>query len=116
VDTLPRRLRRLRRLPPAALPAPLDRRDVRCARGPLARLLGLAGLRGLPAHTGLLLPRTRSIHTCAMRFGLDLFWLDGDGRVVRVDRGVPPWRMRSCRAARAVVELPSGTDPYCSAD
>lgn len=114
MDTLPRRLRRL---PPASLlPPPLDRRDVRCARGPLARLLGLAGLRGLPPQAGLLLPRTRSIHTCGMRFALDLVWLDGDGRVVRVDRAVPPWRVRSCRTARAVVELPSCGDPYCSAD
>ncbi len=108
MDTLPRRLRRL---PPAPLPPPLERCDVRRARGPLARLLGLAGLRRLPAHAGLLLPRTRSIHTCAMRFALDLVWLDGDGRVVGVDRAVRPWRVRSCRAARAVVELPARTDP-----
>ena len=108
MDTLPHRLRRLPRAP---LPPPLDRCDVRCARDRLARLLGLAGLRRLPPHAGLLLPRTRSIHTCGMRFALDLVWLDGDGRVVRLDRAVPPWRMRSCRAARAVVELPSGTDP-----
>jgi uncharacterized membrane protein (UPF0127 family) len=45
-----------------------------------------------------------------MRFALDLVWLDADGRIVRVDRGVRPWRLRGCRAARAVVELP------CSAD
>ncbi len=84
---------------------------MRCARGPLARLLGLAGLRRLPADAGLLLPRTRSIHTLGMRFALDLVWLDRDGRVVRVDRAVPPRRVRSCRAARAVVELPAGDDP-----
>ncbi len=108
MDTLPRRLRRL---PPAPLPPPLNRCDVRCARGPLARLLGLVGLRGLPAHAGLLLPRTRSVHTCGMRFALDLVWLDGDGRVVRLDQAVPPWRVRSCRTACAVVELPARTDP-----
>jgi hypothetical protein len=113
VDTLPRRLRRL---PSAPLPPSLDGCEVRCARGPLARLLGLAGLRVLPPHAGLLLPRTRSVHTCGMRFALDLVWLDRDGRVVRVDRAVPPWRMRGCRAARAVVELSARTDPYCSAD
>lgn len=101
--------RRLHRLPRVALSA-LPRRDVLVAAGPLARLLGLAGLRGLPPATALLLPRTRSIHTCGMRFALDLVWLDGAGGVVRVDRGVQPWRVRGCRAARAVVEVPSGTD------
>jgi uncharacterized membrane protein (UPF0127 family) len=98
---------RLRRLPPARLhlPAPLDALDVRCARGPWARLLGLAGLPGLPAGVGLLLPRTRSVHTFGMRFALDLVWLDGDGAVVRIDRAVPPRQVRGSRAARAVVEL-----------
>jgi len=105
---------RLRRLPvarPPLVPQTLARLDVRVACDPLARLLGLAGLSTPPAGCALLLPRTRSIHTCGMRFALDLVWLDGDGRIVRVDRTVPPWRVRACRTARAVVELPSRMDP-----
>jgi len=104
---LPRRLRRLASVEVAELPEI----DVRIAADPLARLLGLAGLGELPPATGLLLPRTRSVHTLGMRFALDLAWLDGDGRVVRIDRAVPPWRLRGCRAASQVVELPSRTDP-----
>jgi uncharacterized protein len=100
--------RRLRRLPPVTLPD-LPGHDVRRAGDPPARLLGLAGLREIPAGVGLLLPRTRSVHTLGMRFALDLVWLDADGCVVRVDRAVRPWRVRGCRSARAVVELPS---PY----
>jgi uncharacterized protein len=100
--------RRLRRLAGVAVPG-LGDVDVRLAAGPLARLLGLAGLRDLPSGTGLLLPRTRSVHTLGMRFALDLVWLDRDGAVVRVDRGVRPWRVRGCRAADAVVELPSAS-------
>ena len=50
-----------------------------------ARLLGLA-LRSRPPDHALLLPRTRAVHTFGMRFDLDLYWLDADGRVVRVDR------------------------------
>lgn len=104
---LPRRLRRLASIELAALPGV----DVRVAADPLARLLGLAGLRALPPATALLLPRTRSIHTCTMRFALDLVWLDADGRVLRVDRAVPPWRVRGCRAASQVVELWPRSDP-----
>jgi len=102
--TLPPRLRRLPSVP-GPLPEPLDRLDVRLARDPLARLLGLAGLRTLPPRVGLLLPRTRSVHTVGMRFALDLVWLDGAGRVVRVDRAVPPRRLRACRTAQAVAEV-----------
>jgi uncharacterized protein len=72
-----------------------------------ARLTGLAGLRA-PPPCGLLLLPTRSVHTFGMRFALDLVWLDARGRVVRVDAAVPPRRLRSCRAARAVIELPVG--------
>jgi uncharacterized protein len=71
------------------------------------RLLGLAFKREVPAGTGLLLPRCRSVHTFGMRFALDLVWLDGRGDVVRIDHAVPPRRVRSCRRARSVVELPA---------
>ena len=77
------------------------------ARGPLQRLVGLLGRRALDPDDALLL-RTRSVHTWGMRFALDLVWLDATGSVVRVDRGVEPWSVRSCRAAHAVLECPAG--------
>ena len=76
-----------------------------------ARLMGLAGLSTLSADQALLLPRCRSVHTFWMRFDLDLVWLGRDGRVLRVDRGVPPRRVRSCRQAAAVLEARSGYGP-----
>jgi uncharacterized membrane protein (UPF0127 family) len=105
--TLPRRLRRLASVELAELPGV----DVRRAGDPLARLLGLAGLRELPPRVGLLLPGTRSVHTFGMRVPLDLVWLNREGRIVRIDRGVPPWRVRGCREASQVMELPSPMDP-----
>ena len=75
-----------------------------------ARLIGLALLRE-PPPAALLLPRTRSVHTFGMRFALDLVWLDAQGRAVRVDRAVRPNRMRACRAASAVCEIPNTEPP-----
>ncbi len=94
---------RLARLPAITL-AVAPGLQVRVAATPLARLRGLAGLRDMPAGVALLLPATRSVHTLGMRFALDLVWLGADGRVARVDRHVRPGRVRSCRAARAVLE------------
>ena len=74
------------------------------ARGTFARLRGLIG-RDWPEGVAFEIPRCRSVHTFGMRFALDLVWLDGERRVVRVDRAVPPRRVRSCRAARSVVEI-----------
>lgn len=59
----------------------------------------------------LLIPRCRSVHTFGMRFALDLLWLDEWGRVLRVDSGVAPGRIRSCRPAVAVLEVPHGIMP-----
>jgi uncharacterized protein len=77
------------------------------ARG-LARLRGLIGRRSWPVGVALEIPRCRSVHTFGMRFALDLVWLDGDRRVVRIDRAVRPCRVRSCRRAKSVLELRAG--------
>ena len=100
--TPPARLRRLRH---RVLPGGLH---VATARSPRARVLGLAWLDPIPEDWALELPRCRSVHTFWMRFELDLVWLDGDGRVVRIDAAVPRRRTRSCRHAAAVVETRSG--------
>lgn len=94
---------RLARLPRRRLGG----REVAVARGPWARLLGLAGLPRERAGEGLLIPRCASVHTFGMRFALDLVFLDGEGRVLAVHRGVPPRRLRGCRRAAAVLELPA---------
>lgn len=58
----------------------------------LSRFLGLMFRRGLPAGEGLLITRCNSIHTFFMRFPIDAVFLDASGAVVRVVRGIPPWR------------------------
>ena len=71
------------------------------------RLFGLAGLTREQAGAGLLIPRCASVHTFAMRFDLDLIFLDGEGRELAVHLGVPPRRLLWVRGAAAVLEIPS---------
>ncbi len=78
------------------------------ARSLLSRTRGLAGLDDLPDHVALLIPRCRSVHTFGMRFAIDVIFLDGDRRVVRVASYVPPRRAVWAGAARAVVETRAG--------
>ena len=75
------------------------------ARSVRSRLRGLA--LAAPG-AALLIPRCRSVHTFGMRFALDLIWLDARGRVLGVEEGVGPWRVRSRRDAAAVLEVPAG--------
>lgn len=56
------------------------------------RFFGLMGRRRPGPGYGMLFPRCRCIHTCFMRFPLDLVFLDADNRVRRIARGVKPWR------------------------
>ena len=78
------------------------------ARRRKERMAGLAGLATMSDQEALHIPRCRSVHTFGMRFALDLVWLDRSGAVVRVDRDVPPRRLRTCLRARSVVETPEG--------
>jgi uncharacterized membrane protein (UPF0127 family) len=80
---------------------------VEVARSRRERLVGLALRRAAP-DGGLLIPQCRSVHTFGMRFAIDLVWLGPAGEVVRADLAVRPRRVRSCRAAVAVVEVAAG--------
>lgn len=98
--------RRLDPLPARELPGGLV---LHVADGPMSRLRGLARLNGLPEDRGLLLTRTKSVHTLGMRFAIDVVWLDRRGAVVRVDHAVQPRRHAACRDAGSVVEVAAGS-------
>jgi uncharacterized membrane protein (UPF0127 family) len=69
---------------------------------------GLLGRRDLPQGEGLLLRPASSVHTAFMRFPIDAVFLDRDGRVLKIARGLRPWNTAMGRKARAVLELPAG--------
>lgn len=72
-----------------------------------SRLLGLTLLELAEVDIGLLIPGCASVHTFGMRFDLDLYFLDGRGRVLAVRRRVAPRRAAWHRGADAVLEVPS---------
>ncbi len=73
------------------------------------RLMGLMFRPRLEPGEGLWLEPCRQVHTHFMRFPLDLVFMDPEGRVLRVLRAFPPWRVSPLVAgARAVLEIPAG--------
>ena len=72
------------------------------------RLRGLMGRRRLASGEGLLLQPSGSVHTCFMRFAIDVVFLDRELAVLAISPAVRPWRVRARRGARAVLELPAG--------
>jgi uncharacterized membrane protein (UPF0127 family) len=72
------------------------------------RLRGLLGRRELEPGEGLLLRPANSVHTAFMRFSIDVVFLDGELHVLDVVEAVEPWRLKTRRRARAVLELGAG--------
>ncbi len=75
----------------------------------LKRLKGLMGRKALKKSEGLMLMSCNSIHTCFMRFPIDVVFLDMDFKVISLKKEVKPWRLVSIvKKAYIAVELPAG--------
>jgi uncharacterized protein len=75
----------------------------------LSRLVGLLGKRNLEPGTGLLIIPSQAIHTVAMRFAIDVVFVDRNWRVIHLRHTMAPFRMTGVHwKARCVLELPSG--------
>lgn len=72
------------------------------------RLRGWLGRKQAPPERGLWIVPCDAVHTVAMRFPIDLVFVDGGGRVLRIDAAVRPWRVRVCLGAHSVIELAAG--------
>jgi len=76
------------------------------------RMRGLLGRRGLPPQHAMYLAPAPSIHTFFMRFAIDLIFVTRELRVIRIVRGVRPFRLVSGGLrAHGVIELESGWLP-----
>ena len=73
------------------------------------RAVGLLSRDGLDPGEALWIVPSRGVHTCWMRFTIDILALDDDGVVVDQVAGLKPWRIRLPRRGTAgVLELPVG--------
>jgi uncharacterized protein len=70
---------------------------------------GLLGRAGLNPGEGLWIVPCEAVHTFAMKFAIDLLYLDKAQRVVKVRHAVRPGRISGALRAHSVIELPAGT-------
>jgi uncharacterized protein len=75
----------------------------------------LRGLLGTPRSDfgkghGIWIRPCRGVHTLAMRFPIDVVYLDPEGTVVHIEPDLHPWRFAAIRLqAASVLELPGKT-------
>jgi uncharacterized membrane protein (UPF0127 family) len=77
-----------------------------------SRLRGLMGTAAAKfrAGQGLWIVPSRGVHTLAMRFPIDVIYLNGEKVVIYVKQNLKPWRLAPVRLqAASVLELPSAT-------
>ncbi len=80
------------------------------ADGFWSRLAGLQFRRPLASDAGLLLVPCDSVHTCFVRFPVDVVFLDANGSVLAVRPSLRPWRLAwGPRKTHAVLEVPAGS-------
>lgn len=73
-----------------------------------ARRRGLLGRQGLADGVALVIAPCNAIHTCFMRFPIDVVFAARDGRVLKVCPEIPPWRLAAALRGFAAIELPAG--------
>jgi uncharacterized membrane protein (UPF0127 family) len=86
--------------------------EARVASSLVKRMVGLLNHAHLERGEALILPACRSIHTCFMRFAIDVVFVDRSWRVVATRYDLSPWRMTPWFwNAWAAIELAAGTLP-----
>jgi uncharacterized protein len=77
-----------------------------------SRLRGLMGMdaASFPAGDGLWIIPSRGVHTLAMKFPIDVLYLNAKKIVVHVEQNLKPWRVaRVSMRTASVLELPGDT-------
>lgn len=87
---------------------------IEVAKTPLKRMKGLLGKRNLPLGTGLLITPCNAVHTCFMKFPLDLRFFSKSGQLVKIYRNVPPgkWWIWGGFNATCVLETQAGDSTF----
>lgn len=73
-----------------------------------SRRTGLLEHDGLEAGVAMLIAPTNAIHTFFMRFPIDVAFVRKDGRILKVQSGLRPWRLAGRWGGYAVVEMAEG--------
>ncbi len=73
------------------------------------RRQGLLGRTSLDVSEALVLSPCWSIHTMFMRFPIDVLFVDGAGKAIRIVTALAPWRIAIEPRAKATIELAAGS-------
>ncbi len=86
--------------------------NIKLAQSFRDRLIGLMFGSAPKDADGLMIDPCRSIHTCFMKYSLDIVFISSKNQVVKIIRDIRPWRMTWIYfRANKTLELPAGKLP-----
>jgi uncharacterized protein len=68
-------------------------KNIKTASGFTERLLGLMFKKSLHQAGGLFIPECKSIHTCFMKFPLDIVFVDKNYIAIKIFKNLKPWKI-----------------------
>ena len=71
------------------------------------RFLGLMFRKSMDLEEALIFHHTNSVHTCFMRFAIDVVFLDKNMQVCKIYQSLKPWRLAGSLPAKMTVEFPA---------
>ena len=76
------------------------------------RVIGLMFRRSLNFNEGLLISPCNSIHTCFMKFPIDVIFIDKNNKILKISHSMKPWRFSLIYLkSKKVLELSGNTLP-----
>jgi hypothetical protein len=79
------------------------------AKTPLKRMIGLLNRKAFKPGEALIIRPCNSIHTCFMRFPIDVAFVDANNRITKTIRAMRPFRISGIYLkAVSCLELPAG--------
>jgi uncharacterized protein len=76
----------------------------------ISRLIGLMFREKMVGFDSLMIESCNSIHTCFMRYPIDVMFINKENKIIKIIRNIKPWRMTGMYfKANKVLELPEGT-------
>lgn len=79
------------------------------AKSLISRLKGLMFRKSIPKDEALVFYKASCIHTCFMKFAIDLVYLDKDNKIMKIYNSLNPWRLACCLGSKTTLELAGGT-------
>lgn len=77
---------------------------------PWQRMKGLLGRKDLKKGEALIIKPCNSIHSCFMRFAIDVIFADSNHKIIGIITHLKPWRFSGIYlSAKFCIELPAGT-------